>query len=266
MNRRAFGKRVSILSIGAGAAVVAPAAQAMRAPLFAPGTMWPSWLVRACYNEDFLGVPQRFPSYKMASLVLPAPPERLALYRSMLPKQLDMPAVPLLYISALGPGDFEVAVSIRASFKGDRKTDPRSGGWYPLTMGVTADSALQGGLLLGYPKYKAEITGDISLASAHVVVKKQGVEQLGLRWAPESEPVAESSPELDPFYVLRDGLVNIMETKVRRLDTREQRNGVMTVSCSAQEPWAELIKGMTLQGTGSVVSTTGQFDLTRRSR
>ncbi|MDO9236706.1 MAG: acetoacetate decarboxylase family protein [Aquabacterium sp.] len=265
MNRRDFGKQLSLLGVGAGAAVAAPAAQA---------TTLPSWLVRAVYNQTMLGVPYGCTGYKQVSLVLPVPPERLALYKSMLPKQLDMPTVPLIYIYAIeltgafpvpGPAAFEAAVCIRASFKGDRRTDVKSGGWYPLTMPVTSDSALDGGLMMGYPKYKGEIDAQISLTSANAVVKKQGVDQFGLRWSPENRPVPYLSSEDAPFYVIRDGLVNIMETKTRQSNTREQRNGVTTVSCGAQEPWAELIKGMDLQGAGSVLTATGRFDLTRRS-
>jgi hypothetical protein len=265
MNRRNFGKQLSVACVGAGALAATPSAQA---------TMLPSWLVRAIYKQTMLGVPYGCTGFKQVSLLLPVPPERMALYRSLLPKQLDLPAIPLINIYAIeltgafpvaGPTAWEAAVCIRASFKGDRATDPKSGGWYPLTMPVTSDSALDGGLMLGYPKYKADIEAHMSLAAAQAVVRTQGVDVFGLSWVPGVVAAPYADVEDAPFYVVRDGLVNIMETKVRQSTTREQRHGVTTVSINSQSPWADLLKGMRLQGAGSVLASTGRFDLTRRS-
>lgn len=267
MNRRDFGKQFSTLGVGAGAMLVAPAAQA---------TTLPAWLVRILYHQRMLGlIAYGCTGFKQVSLVLPVPEDRMGLYRSLLPRQLDIPEVPLIYMYGIeltgafpvpGPAEVEAAVCIRASFKGDRKTDRSSGGWYPLTMPVTSDSALQGGLMMGYPKYKAEIAAKISVtALSQVIVRKNGADVLAMDWSPDNRPVPYLESETAPFYVIREGLVNIMETKVRSTETYQHKSGLTAVSYNSTDPWSKLIDGMTLQGAGSVVTSTGRFELTRRS-
>lgn len=272
MNRRDFGKQVATFGLGAGAMLVAPSAHA--------GMLPPSWLVRLFYNQRMFGLIEYGNiNSRTVSLTLPVPQNRMDMYRSILPRQLDVPDIPLIQIYAVelrgafpapDPGGvgYEVGVNIRATFKGDRKTDPKTGGWHSLTLPVTSDGALQGGLMMGYPKYKAKIISDVSLDQAHVSTDARSgkrVEQLGLNWQSGNQVDPYADLQNVPTYVIRDRLVNIMESKDKRRDTYETRSGPASAFIRTGGPLADLTNGMDLRGIGSVEVKTGRFVLTRRS-
>lgn len=266
MNRRDACRQFAAFGMGAGLGLASSDAAAWALP---------SWLVRSVYGERVLGVvPYGWKAQRLLSLSLPVPAQRRALYRSLLPSQLDMPDEPLIYVYATelidpyalpGPTNFESAVCIRALFKGDKRSDPRRGGWYPLAMPVTSELALQGGLQLGYPKYKAEIDSTMSPQGAQAVVRHMGVEAWRLRW----QPAHIAAPSLDeahtPFYIVQDGDVNIMETKILALTNLNKAVGMAALSIRTEAPWSVLLKGLSLSGAGTLTLSSGRFELTRRS-
>jgi len=235
-------------------------------------------LARAVYGRKVLGVVAvGSRSVTSVRLRLPVPPERIELYRRLLPSQLDLPAVPRIYFYIsefqgtypvrIEGGYREAAVCIRASFKGDGKTDPAKGGWHVLTMPVSAKSALTSGLMMGYPKYMADIALTVGATGAAGEVKAEGREIFRMSWEPSAAPV----PDLDeeevtvPVYVIADGKVNIMQNEAET-KTFAARTGVTTVTVSAPAPWTGLLDGLTVTGPGAVKVFTGRFNLTRRSR
>lgn len=276
MNRRDFGKQVATFGLGTGAMLVAPSAHATLLP--------PDWLVRIFYNQRIFGLVETGNrDTRQFSMTLPVPQDRMDLYRAILPKQYEVPDIPLIQIytleirspfPSLKPGEvgYEVGVNIRATYKRDKKTDPKIGAWHNLTLPVTSDAALQGGLIVGYPKYKAKISSAVSLDQVEVstsgkntTLPSKSWEELGVSWrpGPQKDPYADLQD--GPMYVIRDGRVNIMETKNYRLYTSEKRTGPASAIIKSEAPWARLTDGMDLRGIATVEVRTGRFVLTRRS-
>jgi hypothetical protein len=202
----------------------------------------------------------------------------MELYRSLLPREFDLPAVPRVYVyisefqgtypAKIKGGYREAAVCIRASYKGDSRTDPARGGWHVLTMPVSAESALKGGLMTGYPKYLADIALEVRTDDAIGTVRTEGRDVFQMSWRSAETPV----PDLDeeevtvPVYLLADGRVNIMQNEVPEQKTFEARTGMTTVTVTAPSPWTGLLDGLTVKGPGAVKVFTGRFNLTRRSK
>ena len=267
MNRRDFVRQAAIIGAGAAAPVVAMAA--------GPTTRA---LGRALYGRRVLGLiavgSQHVTSLRLR---LSVPPERMELYRKLLPSQLDLPAVPRIYFYIsefqgtypvkIEGGYREAAVCIRASFKGDKKTDPAKGGWHVLTMPVSAKSALNSGLMMGYPKYMADIALTVSATGAAGDVKAAGKEIFKMSWEPAATPVQAMDEEevTVPVYVVADGKVNIMQNEAEQ-KTMDVRTGVTTVTVIEPAPWLGLLDGLTVKGPGVVKVFSGRFNLTRRSR
>jgi len=267
MDRRQFVKQATL--IVAGAAVPAAAMAA------GPTTRA---LGRALYGRRVLGLiavgSQHVTSVRLR---LSVPPEKMDLYRKLLPPQLDLPAVPRIYFYIsefqgtypvkIEGGYREAAVCIRASFKGDKKTDPKTGGWHVLDMPVSAKSALTSGLMMGYPKYMAEIGLKVDAAGAAGDVQAGGREVFRMSWEPAAAPV----PALDeeevtvPVYVIADGKVNIMQNEAEQ-KTFECRTGIANVTVNGAAPYLGLLDGPTVSGPGAVKVFSGRFNLTRRSR
>lgn len=267
MDRRKFITWAALMATGAAAPGVTAAIEV------------PVKVARAAYGRRVFGWIE-VGSHQVTTLQLrlPVPAERLGLYRSLLPPQLDLPAVPRIYFyltKILGTypvkiegGYFEAAVCIRASFKGDRKTDRDKGGWHVLTMPVSDRAALDAGLMMGYPKYLADIEVSTDTDGANGMARAEGREVFRLEWKPAmvEVPAMEEEDLKVPYYVVRDGLVNIMETEVRKQKNLDIRTGFSTVVVNASAPWAGLLDGFEVKGPAALKVATGKFNLTRRSK
>jgi hypothetical protein len=236
-------------------------------------------LARLLYNRRVCGVVAVGSEHVTSMrLRLTVPAERLGLYRSLLPAELEMPAVPRIYFYIsefkgtypvrIAGGYREAAVCLRAGWKGDTKTDLKQGGWYPLEMPVSAQSALNSGLMMGYPKYMADISLTPDNGGYEGQVTVEGREFFRMDFQPaEIEVAALEEEEMTvPVYLPGGGRVNIMQNEVAEQRSFECRTGTVKVGVNGKMKWTELLDGAEVEGPGVMKVVKGRFNLTRRSK
>jgi len=271
MHRRKFLKHAFVLGAGGGALFT-------QSCLAEPGGSGLQRLARLLYHRKVLGLVAVGSKHVTSiRLRLPVAPDRLELYRSLLPAELEMPAMPRIYFYVsefngtypvrIEGGYREAAVCLRAGCKLDSKTDVLKGGWFPLEMPVSAKSALDSGLMMGYPKYMADISlkaGDGGYDSAVMV---EGREFFRMHYAPaEVEvPGLEEEEMTVPVYLVVGGRINIMQNEVVEQKSFTSRPGLVSVSVNSKAKWTGLLDGPELRGPGVLKIITGRFNLTRRS-
>jgi hypothetical protein len=240
---------------------------------------WLQKLARLLYQRRVLGV-VAVGSRQVTSLRLrlPVASDRLELYRSLLPPELTMPAAPRIYFYIsefkgtypvrIEGGYREAAVCLRAGCKRDSQTDLHQGGWFPLEMPVSAKSALNSGLMMGYPKYLADISLAAGDRSGEGAVRVEGREFFGLRHDPaEVEvPALEEEEMVVPFYLVAGSRINIMQNEVVEQNSFTCRPGIVSLSVNSKARWTGLLAGAETKGPGVMKIITGRFNLTRRSR
>ncbi len=96
--------------------------------------------------------------YEFHGINVVVEPKNIDLYKSMLPKPLQMPERPMVVMffidyKSVGPWPFtpylESAIALRCKYNGVE-------GWHVKTMPVTAQVANTGGRMMGFPKYIAD--------------------------------------------------------------------------------------------------------------
>jgi len=250
-----------------------------RAPAVKPGRTWLQKLAPLLYRRKVLwlvAVGSRHVT--SVRLRLPVAPGRLELYRSLLPPELEMPAVPRIYFYVsefngtypvrIQGGYREAAVLLRARCKRDSKTDPAKGGWFPIEMPVSAKSALNSGLMMGYPKYMADISLEAGAGGHEAAVKVEGRELFRMHYAPAKVEVAglEEEEMTVPVYLVLGHRINIMQNEVAEQKSFSCRNGMVSLSVSSKAQWTQLLDSPELKGPGVLKIITGRFNLTRRSK
>jgi|GEM_PF-4859268 len=240
---------------------------------------WLQILGRLLYNRKVFWVaPVGSRQVTTVRLRLPVAPDRLELYRSLLPPELEMPAVPKIYFYVsefngtypvrIEGGYREAAVCLKAGCKLDSKTELEKGGWFPLEMPVSAKSALNSGLMMGYPKYMADIslaTGDSGYESA---VKVEGREFFRMHYDQAEVDVTglEEEEMTVPFYLVLDDWINIMQNEVVEQKSFTCRPGMISLSVNSNARWVGLLDKPEMKGPGVLKIITGRFNLTRRSK
>jgi len=242
---------------------------------------WMQKLARLLYHRKVFGVmPVGSRQVTSVRLRLPVAPDRLELYRSLLPPELEMPAAPRIYFYIsefngtypvrIEGGYREAAVCLRTACKCDSKTPLEKGGWYPLEMPVSAKSALNSGLMMGYPKYMADISLAAGDSGWDAAVKSDGRDFFRMRYEPaEVEvPALEEEEMTVPFYLVPGGRINIMQNEIAEQNSYSCRPGLVSVSVSVNTKarWTGLLDRLELKGPGVLKIITGRFNLTRRSR
>lgn len=236
-------------------------------------------LGRLLYNRKVFGL-VAVGSRQVTSirLRLPVALDRLELYRSLLPPELEMPPAPKIYFYVsefqgtypvrIEGGYREAAVCLKACCRLDSRTRPKQGGWHPLEMPVDAQSALNSGLMMGYPKYMAEISMNATDRGGEGLVKIAGKDFFGLRYEPaEIEVAGLDEEELTvPVYLVANGRINIMQNEVVSQTSFSSRSGMISLSVNSQALWTKLLDQPKTTGPGVLKVITGQFNLTRRSR
>ena len=270
MQRRKFLR--SGLAVGAGIGMIP------RSSLAQPATGMQK-LARLLYGRKVFGV-MAVGSRQVTSirLRLPVATDRLDLYRSLLPPELSMPAVPRIYFYIsefngtypvkIEGGYREAAVLLRAGCKRDSRTDPAKGGWHVLEMPVSAKSALQSGLMMGYPKYMADISLEVGDSGCAGAVTVEGREFFRMHYRPaEVEvPALEEEEMTVPVYLVQGGKINIMQNEVAEQKSYSCQPGMVGVSVNSKTKWTGLLDGPEMQGPGVLKIITGRFNLTRRSK
>lgn len=269
MNKRDFIKRAGLLSAGVAVSATPTAAQALDIP---------AWLMRAVLGNGILGVvPFGCHATKKIAIRQAIPAQRMALYRELLPKQFDMHAEPSIYVYFIefsdaypvpGAPSLEASVLIRAVYKGDTKNDAKKGGWFPLTMPVSNQFALQAGLPFGYPKHMAQMAATFSFDGSNGTITTNGLPEFNIDWQPAHVDVPGIADEASdmPIYLLdKNGCVNIVENVIREMTSHECRTGNINLHIDAQDPWTKLFGGPDVKGPGTVTMEKGTFDMVRRS-
>jgi len=176
------------------------------------------------------------------------PPADLELYRSLLPKQFDMPDQPLVVMTVANYYDVtlplvpyhEGYVLLQCKYKGRT-------GWYTYTMPVDDETANAGGRAIGFNKYVAD---KITLEEQDGVwtgrVVHEGRTVMEISFTPEGEPVKATGAgeEVVLFNLVPPGEgPKINEVNSARLgeETTVTTSGSATVKADAGEPWAGLL-------------------------
>lgn len=240
---------------------------------------WMQMAGRLLYNRKvFWVVPVGSRQVTSVRLRLPVAADKLALYRSLLPRELEMPVTPRIYFYIsefqgtypvkIEGGYREAAVSLAAGYKGDSKTELRKGGWFPLEMPVSAKSALNSGLIMGYPKYMADISLAAGDRGGEGAVKVEGRDffQMGYDPAELAVPGLEEEEMTVPFYLAADGRVNIMQNEIVEQKSFTCRSGLVSLRVHSKARWTGLLEHSEIKGPGVWKIITGRFNLTRRSR
>ena len=240
---------------------------------------WMQKLGRLLYNRKvFWVVPVGSRQVTSVRLRLPVAADKLALYRSLLPPELEMPAAPRIYFYIsefqgtypvkIEGGYQEAAFSLAAGCKRDLKTELKKGGWFPLEMPVSAKSALNSGLIMGYPKYMADISLSAGDGKGEGAVKVDGRDFFRMHYDPaEVEvPGLEEEDLTVPFYLVSDGRVNIMQNEVVEQNSFSCRTGMVSVRVISKARWTGLLDSPEVKGPGVLKIITGRFNLTRRSK
>jgi len=176
------------------------------------------------------------------------PPADLELYRSLLPKQFDMPDQPLVVMTVANYYDVtlplmpyrEGYVLLQCKYQGRT-------GWYTYTMPVDDETANAGGRAIGFNKYVAD---KITLEEQDGVwtgrVVYEGRTVMEISFTPEGEPVKATGAgeEVVLFNLVPPGEgPKINEVNSARLgeETTVTTSGSATVKADAGEPWAGLL-------------------------
>ena len=188
-----------------------------------------------------------------------------ALYRSLLPKQFDVPQSSLVVMAVVYYDDVtlpltpyhEGYVLLQCSFQGQT-------GWYVLTMPVDEQMANAGGRALGFPKYIADqIALDEGLGSWSGAVSYQGLIVMGVGFTSDGkEPLAASSadPGLPIFLLVpptEGPQVNEVDIDVTGERQTVTTSGTATVYADPSEPWAGLVPPMGTQIWGQYQQMSG---------
>jgi hypothetical protein len=236
-------------------------------------------LGRVFYNRKvfwLVGVGSR--QVSSVRLRLPVAADKLGLYRSLLPQELDMPVAPKIYFYIsefnhtypvhIEGGYREAAVCLTARCKCDSKIEPGKAGWFPLEMPVSAKSALNSGLIMGYPKYMADISLQEKNGCYEGGVRVEGKEFFSMSYEPSQVEVAGLDEEevTVPVYLPNRGRVNIMQNEVVEQNSFDCRTGMVTVRVNTDAGWTKLLDNRELRGPGVYKKFTGAFNLTRRSK
>jgi hypothetical protein len=270
MNKREFFKHAGQFGAGVAASALPLSAQALDIP---------AWLMRGVLGNGILGVmPFGCRATRKIAIRQAVPEQRLALYRELLPKQFDMHEKPSIYAYFIefsksypvdGGPSLEASVLIRAVYKGDTKNSAQKGGWFPLTMPVSNQFALQAGLPFGYPKHMAKMAATFSFDGSNGTSTRRGLPEFNINWKPADVVVSNMEDEASdmPIYLVdKNGCVNIVENVIRKMTSRECRNGIIGMHIDATDPWVNLLGSRDIQGPGTVTMETGAFDMVRRSR
>ena len=271
MQRRKLLKHA--FALGAGISALLPQSS------FAQPASGMQKLARLLYQRKVFGlVPVGSRQVTTVRLRLPVAPDRLELYRSLLPPELEMPALPRIYFYVsefhgtypvkIEGGYREAAVLLRAGCQCDSKTEIKKGGWFPLEMPVTAKSALQSGLMLGYPKYMAEISLEAGDRGAEAAVKVEGRDFFRMQHDPAEVEVAalEEEEMTVPVYLVLSGRINIMQNEVVEQTSSTLRPGLVSLRVNSKAKWTGLLDNPEVKGPGVLKTFAGRFNLTRRSR
>lgn len=202
-------------------------------------------------------------------------PADLALYRELLPAELDMPEVPAVGVFIV---DYQVvvpcpmrpylegALGIKGVYKGEE-------GWHTVTMPLDLNSARLGGLGVGFPKYMAEVTltgSDENLpeddneeaGSYEGIVTDEGVVRMSLDFTPgltrpltpfEEDVLASGLPRLEGIGFQKGPISSTGDpseygpslyriTLVDKVQANwESVLGMAKIHISPDDPWAGLI-------------------------
>jgi Acetoacetate decarboxylase (ADC) len=201
-------------------------------------------------------------------------PTDLTLYRSLLPKQFDMPQSPLAAVAVVYYYDVtlpltpyhEGYVLLQCQYQGET-------GWYVLTMPLDDETANLGGRALGFPKYIAnKIVLDEGLGSWSGGVSYQGRIVMGVGFAPDgSEPVTASSsdPGLPVFLLVPPAegpQINQIGMDLAGERQTITTSGTATIEADAGEPWAGLLPAKGTAVWGQLQQMTGDWVLTAKQR
>jgi Acetoacetate decarboxylase (ADC) len=176
-------------------------------------------------------------------------PTDLALYRSLLPTQFDMPESPLVAVAVVNYYDVtlpltpysEGYVVLQCRYQGRT-------GWYVLTMPVDDQVANDGGRFLGFPKYVAD---RIELVESEGGwsgrVEYRGSDVMGVTFTPSSQPPTDKSsddPGL-PVFLLQPPAegptVNEVDMVLFGPKRTVSTTGSAVVEAGSSEAWAGLL-------------------------
>ena len=193
--------------------------------------------------------PERPWAFRGTRLIRTAfPPADLELYRSLLPKQFDMPDEPLVVMTVAYYYDVtlplvpyrEGYVLLQCEYQGRT-------GWYTYTMPVDDETANTGGRAIGFNKYVAD---KITLEEQEGVwtgrVVHEGRTVMEITFHPEGEPVEVTSAgeEVVLFNLLPPGegpKVDEVNSVRSGDETTVTISGSATAKADAGEPWAGLL-------------------------
>lgn len=201
-------------------------------------------------------------------------PTDLALYRSLLPKQFDMPQSPLVAVAVVYYYDValplvpyhEGYVVLQCQYQGQT-------GWYVLTMPVDDQTANAGGRALGFPKYIADkiaLEEDDGAWSGDVAY--QGPSVMRVTFTPDAgQPTTASSrdPGLPIFLLVPPAegpQINEVDTDLAGEQQTVTTSGTATIEAGAGESWAGLLPAAGTAAWGQLQEMTGDWVLTAKQR
>lgn len=198
---------------------------------------------------------------------------KISLYKSLLPRQLEMPSKPFMmfnlkHFTKIFPwpmkGYLEAAVCIRAKYPGTQE------GWYILSMPATSCIASATGKRLGYPKYMPDSLTLESIDDGWVgkVIHAEKSPFI-LQFSPADVDVwwKDVFKKGDVFFIRdNNNRFNQMQSIIQDVKIDEYKTGNVTINIDSNDEWSKLARGSSQTAPGIFNKFVGRVALTRKDR
>ena len=199
--------------------------------------------------------------------------DKKSLYKSLLPRQLEMPSKPLMlftlkHFTKIFPwpmkGYLEASVCIRTKCPGTQE------GWYILSMPASSFIACSTGKRLGYPKYIPDSLTLESIDNAWVgkVIHAEKSPFI-LQFSPADVDVWWKDVFIkgDLFFIRdNNNRINQMQSNIQDVKFDEFKTGNVTITIDSNDEWSKLVRGSCETATGIFNKFVGKVALTRKDR
>lgn len=173
--------------------------------------------------------------------------DKRALYRSLLPKNLEMPEVPQIMLYFINNAKMafpnlnpylEGGILIRANFPNYK------GGWHVLNMAVDDQMALNAGIGVGYPKYISDVLRlDETKDGWEGQVKHDDnyIFDFSFTFKDAIVPWKDTIHLWDPFYLPLKRFPRLYIIEVKKTQKKwEMRLGIAKIKITTNEVWGDL--------------------------
>ncbi len=203
--------------------------------------------------------------------VLDVDENKLELYRSLLPKNLEMPEVPQIILYFINNSKMafphlnpytEAGIFIRANFPNYKA------GWHVLNMAVDEELSLKAGIGVGYPKYIPDVIhfdetdngwkGQVKHNDTYIFDFSFTYKEVNVPWK-------DTLHIWDPQYLPLKRFPRLYIVELKKTQEKvETRLGEATIKITSNEPWIDLFNNEIMTLPALYDEFEGKFCLTTK--